>query len=53
VCCRSAQSSGQWDRWAYCCIGVGGVAGSRNTDGTQKDAQSKECSVEVCKSSPY
>jgi hypothetical protein len=29
------------------------ATGSRNTNKTQKDTQSKECSVEACKSSLY
>jgi hypothetical protein len=50
---RGARSSGQWGRWVYSCTGVGGAAGSRNTNKPQKDIQSKECSVEARKSSLY
>jgi hypothetical protein len=36
MCRRGARSSGQWGRWVYSCIGIGGAAGSRNTYKTQK-----------------
>jgi hypothetical protein len=53
MCRQGARSSRQWGRWVYSCIGVGGAAGSRDKNKTQKDTQLKECSVEVRKSNLY
>jgi hypothetical protein len=42
MCRRGARSLGQWGRSVYSCIGVGGAAGSKNTNKTQNHLNSAQ-----------
>jgi hypothetical protein len=49
MCRRGARSSGQWGRWVYSCMGVGGAAGIKETKHKNHSNSAQQKSVnQVC-----